>query len=476
MTTFAQAVNNQLTTTTNAMPAYQKTGNANVDLFFKIAAARNMNIIPTFVAAFVENPDLAIRTTLWSRDVLQGAGERRTFKRILNYLEQHDLETCKRVLNKIPDLGRMDDGYELLLDPARLYWFDIVKRELENKNALAAKWTPREKSSKKKLAKELRNFLKLSAKEYRKLIADLSTTVEDQMCANQWDDINFNHVPSVASARYRAAFHRHTPKYEEYVMKLKAGNPEVKVNAQAVFPHDVIKSVIKSEYVERLNQTEYDFVESQWNSLPNYITDANVLPIVDVSGSMTCKVGNNPNLTCLQIAVSLGLYFADKNTDTFKDIFMTFSENPRLMRLEGTIIQKLNQLVQSEWEMNTNLEAALNLLLKTGIDANVPDENMPKMLLLLSDMQFDRCVANGNESAINMMRTRYAEMGYTMPTVIFWNLNAHDNVPVRFNDSGVALISGFSPAIMKTILSADLNNLTPEAIMISTVMNDRYRW
>jgi hypothetical protein len=209
--------------------------------------------------------------------------------------------------------------------------------------------------------------------------------------------------------------------------------------------------------------------------MPNYVGDANILPLVDVSGSMTCSAGKNTKLTCLEVAVSLGLYLADKNTGKFKDTFLTFSGSPELLHLKGGINQKIDQMVKSEWEMNTDLHKALNKILSVAKEGNVPEAEMPGMLLILSDMQFDGCVRH-DDSAIEMIARKYNEAGYEMPKVVFWNLNAtYGNAPVTFDKRGTALVSGFSPSIVKPLLAGDLEDFTPESAMMKVIMDDRYK-
>jgi hypothetical protein len=176
----------------------------------------------------------------------------------------------------------------------------------------------------------------------------------------------------------------------------------------------------------------------------------------------------------MDVAVSLGLYLADKNTGKFKDTFLTFSGKPELLHLKGNINQKIDQMVRSNWDMNTNLNKAFEKILSTAVGAKVPKEEMPAMVLILSDMQFDACVKH-DDSAIEMIARKYEQAGYDLPKVVFWNLNAaYGNTPVKFDKSGTALISGFSPAVVKPLLSGDLENFTPEAVMLKTIMQDRY--
>jgi hypothetical protein len=340
---------------------------------------------------------------------------------------------------------------------------------LRAKNGLAAKWTPR----KGQIAAEVRAFFGMTPKQYRKSLVALTKVVETQMCAGDWDNINFSHVPSVASRIYKKAFNRHSPAFAEYVAKLVSGDKTVKVNASAIFPHDVLKGVIGS-YRAKFDKTETDHVIAQWDALPNYVGDASIMPIVDVSGSMSCPAGKNTQVRCLDVAVSLGLYLADKNKGVFKDTFLTFSDKPELVTLKGNIVDKVAQMSKSDWNMSTNLHAAMDKILSVAVKGNVPASDMPAMLLILSDMQFNQC-ARYDDSAMEMIERKFEAAGYSMPQIVFWNLNSSDNVPVKADKSGAALVSGFSPSIMTSLLAADLDQFTPEGIMLKTVMSDRYK-
>jgi hypothetical protein len=423
MNTFVNAVINQEARTENGMKARKSTANPCVDLFFNIGAMRGKDVIPAFVAAYVHDPVAAIRIALWARDIRGGAGERKIFRDILKYMETNDPESAKRIVSRIPELGRWDDML-IANGPIKDYSFSLIQSALMDGNGLAAKWMPR----KGKDAVELREFLQWSPKYYRKTLVNLTKVVESQMCAKDWDNINFNHVPSVASSRYKKAFNRHTEKYKEWTAALVSTDPEVaksvKVNAGAVYPYDVLKGVI-NHYRMDYSKSNLDHITAQWDALPNYVGDANILPLVDVSGSMTCSVGQNSKsaTTCLDVAVSLGLYLADKNTGKFKDTFLTFSGNPELLHLKGNIVQKIERMVKSHWTMNTDLHKAMDKILQTAIDGNVPQSEMPKILLILSDMQFDSCTSY-DDSAMEMIERKYSAAGYEVPKIVFWNLNS----------------------------------------------------
>ncbi len=474
MNTFVSAVQNQSARTTNGMRARQSTASACVDLFFKIGASRGKDVTKDFVAAYVENKEVALRIAAWARDARGGAGEREIFRQILKYLDKHHPTDAAKLLLKVPELGRWDDIFVVESKENKHAAFTMLGDALRAKNGLAAKWTPR----KGELAAEIRNFFGMSPKFYRKSLVEMTTVVEQKMCAKEWGEINFSHVPSVAAARYKKAFYRNaTEAYSAYVAELvkdpKDRTMDVKVNAGAVYPYDVLKGLINVYHNQNYNATQLGLIQAQWDALENFVGDANVLPLVDVSGSMTCPAGKNTSVTCLDVAVSLGLYLADKNEGKFKDTFLTFSGSPELLHLKGNIVQKIQQMTKSSWQMNTNLVKAMEKILKTAKDGNVPQEEMPEMLLILSDMQFDQC-ARFDDSAMQMIARKFEAAGYTLPKIVFWNLNAHDNVPVKYDTRGVALVSGFSPAIMKAVLAGDTDQFTPESIMMKAIMVPRY--
>ena len=475
MNTFVNAVKNQEARTANGMVARKSTANACVDLFFKIGASRGKDVTKDFVAAYAENPEVALRIAQWVRDVRGGAGEREIFRQILAYLDKHDQTAAAKLLMKVPEIGRWDDIFVVKNDKLKYQAFAMLGDALRAKNGLAAKWTPR----KGDLAVEIRNFFGMSPKFYRKSLVELSKTVEQDMCAKKWDEINFSHVPSLAHSRYKKAFFRNTQEYAKYVAELvkdpKDRTVQVKINSGAVYPYDVLKGVIGS-YRSNYNATELGAVQAQWDAMQNFLGDANVLPLVDVSGSMSCKAGgagSQSATTCMDVAISLGLYCADKNTGKFKDTFLTFSDNPKLVNLKGNINDKINQMNTGE-VASTNLHKAFQLVLDVAKSNGVPQAEMPETIVIFSDMQFNQGVSR-DESAMEMIERKYVEAGYTVPNVVFWNLNAaYGNTPVSFDKKGTALVSGFSPAVAGGIMGGNMDDFTPEAIMLKTVMKPRY--
>jgi len=474
MNTFASAVDNRIERTENGMKAFATSANACVDLFYNIGASRGKNIVPQFIAAYVENREVAMRIALWARDARKGAGERKIFRDILNYLENTNTNDAMALMYKTPELGRWDDLLCFTSEELKNEANNLIAVALSKGDQLCAKWMPR----KGEQAVALRKYLEATPKEYRKLLVSLTNVVETQMCAKDWDNINFSHVPSLAAARYRNAFKRNTIKYAEYVAALvKGADPKVKVNTGAVYPYDVLKSVLeelKSWHGGQLTTTDTDFINAQWAALPNYIESGNILPMVDVSGSMEQPAGVSGTLTAMDVALSLGLYCADKNKGKFKDIILTFSANPELLKVSGNVVQKIQQLKRADWGMNTNIISAIDKILSVAIQSRVPQHEMPSMLLIFSDMQFDSC-ARFDDSAIEAFRRRYESAGYILPKIVFWNLAARSkNSPVKSHENGTALVSGFSPSLMTSLLSNNLEQFTPESIMLETVMVERY--
>ncbi len=453
-----------VTLTENGMVTNPTTLNKCVDLFFSIGAMRGKSkdkVVSLFNEAYKENPLIASKLLFWSRDVRSGAGERQIFRDIVTHLTTTSPQTVRKNIGLIPEFGRWDDVLVLVGTELEDDMFILIKDSLTNGDALCAKWMPR----KGDVANRLRKLFRFTPKEYRKMLVNLTNVVESKMCAKDWESIDYSKLPSLASSRYQKSFVKNdTERYDEYKKALIDGT--AKVNAGAVYPYDIIKSI---------NQGGDTVVsEKQWESLPNWMEDSNerILPVVDVSGSMCCPAGGNDNLSCMDVAISLGMYISERNEGNFKDAFITFSNNPQLQYLTGGLKERLNKLRRADWDMSTDLEAVFNLILNQAKTYNIPQDKMPTKIMILSDMQFNQATRSdlGSQSMIESM---YEVAGYKKPDIIYWNLNARGtNFPVEFNKDGTALVSGFSPSILKPLLSG--KNMTPESIMMDTVNDERY--
>ncbi len=470
---FVDALRQEDKVTENGMATNSSSLSACVDLFFNIGAMRGQDkkrLIATFSSAFNEDPKRAMKLLFWARDVRGGAGERQVFKDIITYLAaDHDL-ALKPNLHLIAEYGRWDDLLALTGTILERDAFTLIQEALVAENGLCAKWMPR----KGIIANKLRNFMKMSPKEYRKTLVNLTNVVETKMCAKDWDSIEFSKLPSVASARYQKAFWKNSPDgYGAYVESLVKG--ETTINAGAVYPYDITKS---------LTHGDNKVANEQWKALPNYLEEANdmILPVVDVSGSMSSPAGGSKNVTCMDVAISLGLYISERNEGPFKDAFVTFSNNPQLQVVSGNLTDRYRQMKSSDWGMSTDLEATFELILNQAKKHGLTQDQMPNKILILSDMEFNVATRGGgwrstgnewNPTAQTMIEQMYEDAGFKMPQIVYWNIQSRNgDVPVAFDKMGTALISGFSPAIMTSLLGAD--EFTPVAIMDKTIMGERY--
>lgn len=464
------------TETENGDVTFSTSLDACVDLFFQIGAIRGQKparIRGLFSAAYGENPDLASKILLWARDIRGGAGERETFREVLRYLSEHDTDRLGRLLNLVPTVGRWDDLFAVIdNERARKLILPMYRQALLEVNGLAAKWAPR----KGPIAKMLREYFEFSPKEYRRAIVAATKVVETQMCAKEWEKINYEHVPSVASARYGKAFGRHDQeRYAKYLEAVKKG--EKKINTGAVYPYDVIKGLVPNETADVM-----------WNNLPDYVPERiSFLPVIDVSGSMTSSAnGKKGGPSCMDVAVSLGIYLAERNKTAYNRMCMTFNTNPRIFQIpKGTIREKVAFVKGSDHQMcgSTDLDKAMKLIVDIAIQGKVPSSDMPTHLLILSDMEFNPNAYSSYDyktgkyavtasSASERTQELFIHAGYKIPNIIWWNIQSrHGNTPIRFDQKGMALVSGFSPSLMKSLLA---NEIDPVKQMMATVDIERY--
>ena len=457
------------TTTTNGMVARVSSKDPVMDLFYQWGASRNLTTaqrLTAFMQAFNHHPDLATRLLLWGRDVREGAGERNYFREVYQHLAITQYPLAIQLIPKVAELGRADDLFVLLGTPAEHEMLTYYCNQLRSGNQLFFKWAPREKSANRSIAWKLRHHLNMSSRIYRKFLAANTSVVETPMCAKQYSSINYSHVPSKAAALYSKAFNRNdTERYQQYLADLVKPESDVKINAGAIFPYDVIKGW------KRADLSEQQRIIAQWNALPIWTNDVNVLPMIDTSGSMGAPVGKGVT-TCMDVATSLGMYIASKSTGAFRDVFMEFSGESHLHHVPGDILTKLRSL--KEIVANTNLEAAFLNLLSFATKHKVPAADMPAVIMIFSDMQFDQA-SRVDWTANKMIRKHYEAAGYTMPSIVYWNINHAGNVPVSSHKSGAALVSGFSPSIVKSILTS-VTDMTPHGIMNKTLSNPRYNY
>ena len=443
------------------------------DLFALGGAYRtrsDADCITLFDAAFKEDEIHALRCLFYLRDVRGGQGERRFFRVVAKWLAAKHTDAMRRNMEFIPIMGRWDDLYIFVGTPLEKDAFNLMRHQLAldvscKTPSLLAKWLKSENTSSKEsrhLAVITRNHFGMTAKQYRKTLSTLRERiriVERLMSENRWDEIEFDKIPSRAGVIYRNAFARRDmikAKYEAF-----AKDTETKVNASALYPHDIAHRAFKTN-CKGLDDPDRLMLQKYWDNLPNYYGDnvENGIAVVDVSSSMTGVP--------MEAAVSMGAYIADKAHGPFANHFITFSSHPKLVKFEGAdITNKLCRCIGADWGMNTNIEAVFNMLLSTAMKQSVKPEDMPTRVYIFSDMEFDRCVTSNStdlggwghgmhsdaiQTLFESMKAKWARYGYKMPDCVFWNLNARNqNIPAI--GEGFSYVSGFSPIMISTILS-----------------------
>lgn len=446
------------TQTENGRKAYHSTTNFCLDLFYKIGGSRGKDITNAFELALKENPATALKVLLWARDIRGGAGERENVRVQLKNLASKRVFSqpfAHQLCNALIEVGRYDDlkvfWGSIYEETAARVWFHDIKED----NGLAAKWAPRKD---KKGAKPLRKVAVMTEGQWRKFVVARTEVVEQLMCAGKWDQIDYNKLPSVASSMYRKAYSTHdAERYVSYLNALTRGDKGVKANAGAIYPYQAIKNG--------------QLGEAQWKALPDYIGDSkeSFLPIIDSSGSMWCSVGTNTS--ALDVAVSLGLYCAERNKSAFKDVVMTFAGNPQFKKLTGTTLaRRVQEVSHMDWDMSTNIDKVYGKVLNHAIKHKVTNEDLPTKLLIVSDMQFNRCIRG--TGSLGEWRAKFENAGYDFPMIVFWQVNAREgSIPVTADARNVALVSGFSPSIMTSLLGGGTN---PIEVMNDALSDPRY--
>jgi len=418
------------TTTTNGAVQHKTSNDVCVDLFSKIGSMRHWDrrdILHYFENAFEHNPELTARITYWARAARAGSGERKTFYIILDEIARTSPDFISDNARTLAQLGYWKDLIGYCDIPGVLSAF---AQAIKDGDRLANKWAPR----KGEVAKQLRDELGYTNKEYRKWLKKHSDTVETKMSNKLWDDIKYSSVPGSAMRRYSRAYDRNDhQRFDGW-----KNDDTTKASVSATYPHQIFGVMDQDEKL----------AEKMWRDLPDFIdTEETILPMIDTSGSMFGMP--------LQVAISLGMYLAERNKSQFINTFLTFSEKPQLIKIDHTksLAERFQTINSSAWGMNTDFEKAYTTILDLATKHNVDPKSMPSMLLCLSDMQFDD---SGNRNLhLENIKYEYKAHGYELPKLVFWDLEAHAGQPAECSDENVAMISGFSPAIMKAVLNAE---------------------
>ena len=488
------------TYTENGAVTHKTTKSDLLDMFAMGAAMRTRSdedVILMFRKAFKENPVYALKCLFYIRDVRGGQGERRFFRVVMKDLAKFDTAAARRNLKFVPEFGRWDDLYVFVGTPLEADALQIMKDQLaldvECKTpSLLAKWLKSENTSSvesRRLGNITREFFGMSHKQYRKTLSILRERInvlERLMSEGRWDEIEFDKIPSKAGMKYKNAFARHdlerakNENVQTYADFAKDNTK--KVNAKALYPYECVHEALnimgnqqgwssRGHHVA-LDDTQRLMTNKYWDNLADYFNGAtfNGIALVDTSGSMSG--------TPIEVAISLGLYCAEKNRGAFANHFISFESNPHWIETSGVdFCDKVYRITGTEWGGSTNVEAAMDLILNVAKQNGCSQDEIPQNLVIISDMEFNYCVTsnnygrgNVNDTLFEKIAAKYRTNGYEMPHVIFWNVNARQaNIPMLGNGN-VSFVSGFSPSIFETIMSGK----TGYDLMMEKLDSERY--
>ena len=533
MNTFMDALTkNEKSYTLNDATAYRTSGNALVDLNFSVPSLRQAAVdfygkskhnryfysadgtmdaveaLRLFITSYEEDSLYTMKWLMYVRHIKLGLGERDVFRMMLTKIGDLHPEMALQFIigTELWNYGRWDDVLRIFFDTtstilhdglgeliANQFRRDVMGCGLGDPISLLAKWMPSNNTSSKQKRSEaaiLQSLLHLSAREYRKILSKLReylSVVDRQASLNQWNDIDYNHVPSKANLKYRNAFLKHDEERRKaYLTSLQKGDDTVKINANSMFLYDIVQAYVeKRGYWGEILKPYDETLEQLWNAQEAPKDYEDILIIRDGSASMCQHLTGNSSVTALSVADSIVLYCSQHNkNESFRNRFITFSSRPQMVDISmcQTLRDKLRRLHRFDDYSNTDIEATFDLILDTVVKKHLRQEELPFTCLIISDMQFDQATQHeDNTTVIESCRRKFEALGYTMPRLIFWNVSvyAHNTIPVQMHPSGVILVSGFSKSIVDMVVSRELNpetalkaELDAKYSIVDTVLQD----
>ena len=485
------------TFTENMAIAYATSGSELLDFNFKLSQFRKMDepeIMRAYSKVFFEDPQTAVKFAFYVGDVRGGLGERKIFRACMKWLATYKPNICKAVLRLIPVYTRWDN-LVILVDniSIRSMVIDIIKEQLRedcvNRKhgsgiSLLAKWMPSINASSKETkarAALIARCMGATPKEYRKMLSMLREyldVTEVKTSSNRWGEIDYEAVPSMANLKYGKAFMKHDfNRRQNYLSALSKGT--AKINASVAQPHDIVAKYYledgwRSYYTDIKKYDET--LEQMWKALPNIVTE-NTLVVRDGSASMTSPVGNGKT-TCLDVATALAIYCSEHNSPAWEDKFITFSSSPEIVNLKNckSLKDKLNVCDSHTDCSNTDIAKTMELILETAVENNMSQEEMPRNILIISDMQFDGRYSRNtswNRTLFEEIALEYDACGYQLPRIIFWNVSDRhaDTIPMQDNEKGLILCSGFSINNMKMFMTGEVD---PLKVLLEQINSPRY--
>lgn len=479
------------TYTENGALTRRSTGKDCLDLFATIGALRRESereIVDRFLRAYSEDADIAMKILFFSRDVRGGLGERRVFRTILRWLAENEKKSLVRNLPFVAEYGRWDDLLVLLDTPCRAETISLLKKQFEadlaalengGEVSLLGKWLPSVNASKAETvanAKQLARAFGLSERDYRKALVKLRARIRILENNLRERDYSFDYAkqPSKAMFKYRRAFIRNDgDRYSAFMGRVQKG--EAKLHTGTLLPYELVEPYLEycwhrpDSFMRNVSDEEKLTLNATWNALEDFTTGENALAIVDTSGSMYEYKNPMP----ASVALSLGLYFAERAKGPYRNHFIEFSAHPELIEIKGeTFADRLRYIASFNEIANTNLEAVFDLILDAAVSNKVPQNELPAKLYIISDMEFDACVSGAKLTNFENAKRKYARHGYKLPQLVFWNVASRNRQqPVTINDRGVALVSGCSPRIFSMAMEGELD---PYAFMLSVIGTERY--
>ena len=469
------------TVTENGAATHVTTESDCLDLFATIGALRresDSEIVARFIRAYTENRDIAMKLLFFARDIRGGLGERRVFKVILNWLANNEPESVRKNLTYVAEYGRFDDLLALMGTPCEKAMLDILYEQFKADNtalenggevSLLAKWLPSVNASNRETtlcAKKIAKHFGMNDASYRKALVALRARIriiENNLREKDYT-FDYSKQPSKAMFKYRKAFIRNDEeRYSRFLDNVSSGT--AKLNTGALMPYEIITPVLRGS----IGTKERKSISTMWNAQEDFGNDENALAIIDGSGSMYSYTDPMPEA----VALSLGIYFAERNQGAFKNHFITFSENPRLVEIKGNdIVDKVRYCMGYSEVANTNIQKVFELILNAAKNNSIPQNEMPSKLYIISDMEFDCCAEDSELTNFEYAKKLYEAAGYKLPDVVFWNVASRNRQqPVTKNEQGVALVSGCTPRLFEMVASGTMN---PYAFMLEVVESERY--
>lgn len=451
--------------TENGARAYATTKSAIVDFFAQAGAMRkrsDQDIIDLFNKAYAEDNLVALKLLFYFRNCRGGAGERRLFNVVINYLSNFKPEIIQKNIENIVEFGRWDDLYSLFHtscenDAIQLFRTQINKDLTSETPSLCAKWMKSENTSSVNsvlLAKRFIDKTFIKPRHYRKTLSHLRgkiRIIENNLRTKDYASIDYSKISSKAGFKYKAAFWRNDEdRYRSFIGQVQKG--EKKINAKTLFPYEIVRDALSCyNWNGSLSGTQKALsLDAMWKALPDYIGEnkSNVLCVIDTSASMLGLP--------MESAIALGIYFAERNKGIFANHFISFASRPQLIQITGDDITSKAYSIRSKSLIDdTNIEAVFDLILNTAIRNNLPIDEIPERIVIISDMEFNQATTHrgSDEVLFETIRRKWDNTIYKLPKLTYWNVDARaERFPMTADERGVQFVSGHSPSIFTSIL------------------------